>query len=209
MTVGKLLKHIPFMKRHFKVEWHAAQSVQEVLQRDGVQFPSFIRQMSRVGQDGVGVGGEQINSNYQWYMESWEMKIKAGGGSFDKRSVAKMMQLPLMPSKDSKGLWMQLRDKMDHNAQEKILLALKSMLIAVATKQAWQRMERLAKSGAAEGKFDVSCLLSEDEDSKGKVEDGIDWEAVSTLISAATDAAVGAGSVKRRRWWSYWDACQS
>ena len=121
------------------------------------------------------------------------MKIKAGGGSCDTRSVAKMIQLPIMPSKDPKGLWMQLRDKLDHNAQEKILSALKSMLISVATKQAWQRMERLAKSGAAEGKFDVSCLLSEDEDSKGKVEDGIDWEAVSTLISAATDAAVGAG----------------
>jgi len=120
MTVGKLLKHIPFMKGHFKVEWHAAQSVQEVLQRDGVQFPSFIRQMSRVGQDGAGVGGEQINSNYLWYMESWEMKIKAGGGRFDKRSVAKMMQLPLMPSKDSKILWAQLRDSMDLKAQEKI-----------------------------------------------------------------------------------------
>ena len=52
MTVHKLLKHNPFMKGHFKVEWHAAQSVQEVLQRDSVQFPSFIMQMSRVGRDG-------------------------------------------------------------------------------------------------------------------------------------------------------------
>ena len=67
MTVGQLLKHIPFMKGHFQVEWHAAQSVQEVLQRDGVQFPSFIRTMSRVGWDG---GAEQSNTGSRWVKEA-------------------------------------------------------------------------------------------------------------------------------------------
>ena len=70
---------------------------------------------------------------------------------------------------------------------------MRSMLMAVATKQAWVRMESFAKSGAAEGNFDVSCLLSDIEDSKCKKNGKIDWEAVSNLISAATEAAVGAG----------------
>ena len=41
MAVGQLLPHIPFMQGHFQVEWHAAQTVSEVLQRDQVQFPSL------------------------------------------------------------------------------------------------------------------------------------------------------------------------
>ena len=146
--------------------------------------------MSRVGRDGV---GEQINIGSRWVKEAWEIKNKVGGGSFDKRSVAKMIQLPQLPSKDPSELWMLLRDNLDLNTQEKRLLALRSMLIAVATKQAWVRMESFAKSGAAEGNFDVSCLLSDVEDSKCKKKDKINWEAVSNLISAATVAAVGAG----------------
>ena len=52
-TVGRQLwPHIPFFKGHYQVEWHATQSVEEVLQREKIQFPPFIRQMSRVGQAG-------------------------------------------------------------------------------------------------------------------------------------------------------------
>ena len=92
------------MKGHFQVEWHAAQSVQEVLQRDGVQFPSFIRQMSRVGRDG---GEEQNNTGSRWVKEAWEIKNKVGGGSFDKRNTAKMVQ---MPGKDPNEWWGNLRN---------------------------------------------------------------------------------------------------
>ena len=31
MTVGQLWHHLPFIKCHYQVEWHAAQSVEEVL----------------------------------------------------------------------------------------------------------------------------------------------------------------------------------
>ena len=49
MTVGQLWPHMPFLKCHFQVEWHASQSVEEVLQREKIRFPPFIRQMSRAG----------------------------------------------------------------------------------------------------------------------------------------------------------------
>ena len=63
MTVDQLMPHIPFMQGHFQVEWHAAQSVEEVLLRDEIQFPSFVRQMSRVGQGGS--DSEQLTSPYE------------------------------------------------------------------------------------------------------------------------------------------------
>ena len=49
MPVDQLMPHIPYMQGHFQVEWNAAQSMEEVLLRDEIQFPSFVRQMSRVG----------------------------------------------------------------------------------------------------------------------------------------------------------------
>ena len=105
--MGKLLKHIPFTKGHFQVEWHAAQSVQEVLQRDSVQLPSSIRQMRRVGRDG---GEWQNNTGSRWVKEAWEIKNKVGGGSFDKRSTSKMVQLPL---RDPKEWWQKLGDTLE------------------------------------------------------------------------------------------------
>ena len=39
MTVGHLWAHLPFIKLHYQVEWHAVQSVEEVLQREKIQFP--------------------------------------------------------------------------------------------------------------------------------------------------------------------------
>ena len=54
-------------------------------------------------------------------------------------------------------------------------------------------MESFAKSGALNGEFNVSCLLSNGEDSKCQKKEKVDWEAVTNLISAATEAAVGAG----------------
>ena len=203
------------MKGHFKVEWHAAQSVQEVLQRDSVQFPSFIMQMSRVGRDGeVGqrdtcpqwyaqwseVGQNETCPEWcaQWFKEAGEIKTKVGGssfnkvggGTFDNRNTARMIQLP---ARDPKVWWQKVRVDLELRAQERRLQALRSMLVAVATKQAWGRMENFAKSGQADGRFDVTCLIGKEQKSMDQKKEKTDWEAISNLISAATEAAVGAG----------------
>ena len=90
MTVSQLWHHVVFMQAHFQLEWHAAQSVDEVIQRELIQFPTFIRQMSRAGRFG-GRGGE--DSDYEEDTEKgagWVQEFRSNlvsGGSFNTVSL--------------------------------------------------------------------------------------------------------------------------
>ena len=107
-----------------------------------------------------------------------------------------------MPGKDPKEWWLDLRDGLGRRTQENRSLVLRSMLMAVATKQAWVRMENFAKSGASEGKFNATCLLNtEDSNSDGKKQ--IDWEAILTSFQQLLKQQwEQAKNVKRKRWWN-------
>ena len=51
------------------------QSVEEVLQREKIQFPPFIRQMSRVGQNG---GAAALDNDAEWVRRCRQRAIKGG-----------------------------------------------------------------------------------------------------------------------------------
>ena len=203
MTVGQLIPHIPFMQGHFNVEWHAAQTVSEVLQRDQVQFPSFVHQMSRGGRNGNEGGSaiEELGSR------------KMGGGGFNMNTRCHEQKLAITPKgMDVKMLsstravavggivaqeagagersaqrWSQLSKVAGVKVETQLKLhCLRMVSTAVKDLAAWKMMKDFINTGKQEQGFDGSILCN-----GGASKRPIDWKEVRNLLQQASTAAQG------------------
>ena len=201
MTVGQLWDHLPFIKLHHQVEWHAVQSVEDVLQREKIQFPPFIRQMSRVGQDGE-ISDE--DNDDEWIKRCRSSVIEGGvmhfknqaaelGGS---ESMTKAVhsyskfraQREAANSEGSRDRlrWVQLGHLCSFVVQlTSTMENLRKICMVVSTHQSWGRLEGFLKGGTDTGHFDGSMLVQSTKD------ETMDWSLMQDLVQQASSAALG------------------